>query len=92
MCSSDLALNCNAPLYEEDYEKLGTRSGACHHCHTGKCPVGVATQNPELEKRLDPEAAGRRLRNYLNALTLECQRSEERRVGKDGRWRSEAEM
>lgn len=68
-----MALNCNAPLFEEDYEKLGTRSGACHHCHTGRCPVGVATQDPELEKRLDPEAAGRRLRNYLNALTLECQ-------------------
>ena len=33
----------------------------------------MATQDPELEKRLDPEAAGRRLRNYLNALTLECQ-------------------
>lgn len=68
-----MALNCNAPLYVEDYEKLGTKPGACSHCHTGKCPVGVTTQDPELEKRLDPERAARRVRNYLKTLTLECQ-------------------
>ena len=39
-----MALNCNADLYREDYEKLGTEPGFCHHCHTGRCPVGVATQ------------------------------------------------
>lgn len=68
-----MALNCNAPLYVEDYEKLGTKPGACTLCHTGKCPVGVTTQDPELEKRLDPERAARRVRNYLATLTLECQ-------------------
>lgn len=68
-----MALNCNAPLYEEDYEALGTRPGFCHHCHTGRCPVGVTTQDPELEKRLDVEQAARRVRNYLASLTLETQ-------------------
>ena len=68
-----MALNCNAPLYEEDYEALGTRPGFCHHCHTGRCPVGVTTQDPELEKRLDVEPAARRVRNYLASLTLETQ-------------------
>ncbi len=68
-----MALNCNAPIYTEDYEALGTRPGYCHHCHTGKCPVGVATQEPELEKRLDPEHAARRVRNYLTSMTLEIQ-------------------
>ncbi len=68
-----MALNCNAPLYEEDYEALGTRPGFCHHCQTGKCPVGVTTQEPELEARLEPKAAARRVRNYLTSLTLECQ-------------------
>ena len=68
-----MALNCNAPLYEDDYEALGTRPGFCHHCHTGRCPVGIATQTPELESRLEPEAAARRLRNYLATLVLECQ-------------------
>ena len=68
-----IALNCNAPLYEEDYEALGTTPGFCHHCHTGRCPVGVATQEPELEARLDIDAAARRVRNYLSTLVLEAQ-------------------
>ena len=68
-----IALNCNADMYPEDYEKLGTAAGYCHHGHTGKCPVGVATQDPELEKRLEPELAGKRVKNYLATLTLELQ-------------------
>ncbi len=71
--ASLMALNCNAPIYIEDYEALGTLPGYCHHCHTGRCPVGVTTQDPELEARLDPEEGARRVRNYLTTLTLECQ-------------------
>lgn len=71
--ASLMALNCNAPIYIEDYEALGTKPGYCHHCHTGRCPVGVTTQDPELEARLDPEEGARRVRNYLTTLTLECQ-------------------
>jgi methylamine---glutamate N-methyltransferase subunit C len=68
-----IALNCNRSLYLEDYEKLGTAPGACHHCHTGRCPVGITTQDPELEKRLDPELGARQVRNYLSTLVLEAQ-------------------
>ena len=68
-----MALNCNAPLYLEDYEALGTHPGACNLCQTGRCPVGVTTQDPVLEARLDPEEGGRRVRNYLSTLTMECQ-------------------
>ncbi len=68
-----MALNCNAPLYEEDYTALGTTPGDCHMCHTGRCPVGITTQDPELEARLDPEEGARRVRNYLSTLTMECQ-------------------
>ena len=68
-----IALNCNAPLYEADYEALGTRPGACDRCQTGMCPVGIATQRPELEARLDSEEGARRVRNYLSVLTMECQ-------------------
>ena len=71
--ASLMALNCNAPLYLDDYEALGTRPGYCHHCHTGRCPVGITTQDPALEARLDPEEGARRVRNYLSTLTLECQ-------------------
>jgi glutamate synthase domain-containing protein 2 len=68
-----IALNCNAPLYEEDYAALGTRPGFCHHCHTGRCPVGITTHDPELESRLDVEQAARRVRNYLSTMVLEAQ-------------------
>ena len=68
-----IALNCNADMYPDDYKKLGTAAGYCHHCHTGRCPVGVATQDPKLEKRLEPELAGKRVKNYIATLTLELQ-------------------
>jgi glutamate synthase domain-containing protein 2 len=68
-----IALNCNAPLYEDDYAALGTRPGFCHHCHTGRCPVGITTQDPELESRLPVEPAARRVQNYLSTLVLEAQ-------------------
>ena len=57
----------------EDYAALGTEPGSCHHCHTGRCPVGVATQDPDLEARLDVDAATRRVRNYLATMVLEAQ-------------------
>lgn len=68
-----VALNCNRSLYVDDYKELGTVPSACHHCHTGKCPVGIATQDPELMKRLDPEEAADRAENYINSITMEMQ-------------------
>ena len=46
-------------------------AGFCHHCHTGLCPVGITTQDPDLERRLDPEWGASRVANYLRALTME---------------------
>ena len=37
-------------------------------CHTGKCPTGVATQNPWLVHGLDPELKAARLANYVVTL------------------------
>ena len=68
-----IALNCNAPLYVEDYEKLGVTPGTCRECHTGLCPVGITTQDPELSARLEVEAATERMVNFLNAMTMEIQ-------------------
>jgi glutamate synthase domain-containing protein 2 len=68
-----IALGCNRPVYVEDYHKIGTEPGFCHHCHTGRCPVGVTTQDPELERRLPPEQGARMLKNYLTTMTLELQ-------------------
>src|SRR5690606_1838335 len=55
----------------DDYAKLGTTAAAYHHMHTGYDPTGIATQDPELESRLDPEAGARRVANYLNAVNME---------------------
>jgi len=68
-----IALNCNAPLYEEDYAALGVRPGFCHHCHTGRCPVGITTQDPELMARLEVDGAADRAFNFLQSMTMELQ-------------------
>ena len=44
---------------------------ACRMCYTGKCPVGVATQDPLLRKRLDIEIGAMRVANYIKSLTEE---------------------
>jgi methylamine---glutamate N-methyltransferase subunit C len=76
-----LALGCNASSYSErsgqridvsaDYVALGTRAGHCAHCHTGRCPVGITTQDPTLEARLHSDGAATAVANYLRAITME---------------------
>ena len=39
----------------------------CRTCQTGKCNWGIATQRPELVKRLNPDIGTERLVNLLNA-------------------------
>ncbi|MBI4563444.1 MAG: FMN-binding glutamate synthase family protein [Planctomycetes bacterium] len=68
-----MALNCNKPVFVEDYKALGTEPYHCHHCHTGRCPVGITTQDPELMKRLPIDEAAERVANLLKAMTLEIQ-------------------
>ncbi len=38
-------------------------------CNTNLCPAGIATQKPELRKRLKVDHAAKRLQNYLEATT-----------------------
>ncbi|MGD8861374.1 MAG: glutamate synthase-related protein [Myxococcales bacterium] len=38
-------------------------------CHTNQCPAGIATQDPELQKKLDIDAAPQRLARFLGATT-----------------------
>ena len=69
-----MALNCNKDIPEANYpEEIGAEPGYCYNCHTGRCPVGVATQDPELRKRLDPDEAAERVYNFLHTLTIEAQ-------------------
>ena len=43
----------------------------CASCHTGRCAWGLATQDPDLTGRLDPEKGAERLINLVNAWTRE---------------------
>lgn len=79
--ASLIAMGCNAPSYtdadgaevdvREGYAAMRTRAGDCRHCHTGLCPVGIATQEEHLEARLDPQVAGTRIANYLRSMAME---------------------
>nr|MDO8100005.1 FMN-binding glutamate synthase family protein [Candidatus Njordarchaeota archaeon] len=42
----------------------------CQQCHLGRCPVGIATQDPNLRKKLDLKAA-RKVYNFITACTEE---------------------
>ena len=68
-----IAIGDNDPKWEAEYQKLGSTAGAYDDWHEGQDPAGITTQDPALMARLDPIEAGRRLRNYLNVLTLEAQ-------------------
>ena len=46
----------------------GLIAAACQQyriCGSGNCPVGIATQDPELRKRLNVEASAQRVANFL---------------------------
>ncbi len=43
----------------------------CRSCHSGKCNWGIATQRPELVKRLNPDVGAKRLVNLLEAWNHE---------------------
>jgi glutamate synthase domain-containing protein 2 len=42
-------------------------------CWSGRCQMGIATQDPELRSRLDVEAAALRVANFLNVSLAELQ-------------------
>ncbi len=43
----------------------------CGTCHNGRCPYGIATQKPELRRRINVELAAKRIENYLRAFIEE---------------------
>lgn len=42
-------------------------------CGSGNCPVGIATQDPELRARLHVDAAAKRVANFFNVTLKELQ-------------------
>ena len=48
----------------------------CHQfqdCSSGMCNWGIATQKPELTKRLDPQSAAQRIENMVRAWNKEIE-------------------
>lgn len=40
-------------------------------CNSGRCPVGIGTQDPKLRKRFNIEQSSKRLENYFNVINEE---------------------
>jgi glutamate synthase domain-containing protein 2 len=68
-----IALGDNDPKYAAAYEALGSAPGFYDQYQAGQDPAGITTQDPELQKALDPVAGGRRVANFLRVLTMEAQ-------------------
>ena len=73
-CSSDvvkaIALGADA-CYVATAALLALGCHLCRTCQTGKCNWGIATQQPELVKRLNPEIGSERLVNLMTAWNHE---------------------
>lgn len=73
-CSADvvkaIALGADA-VYIATAALVAMGCHLCQKCYTGKCNWGIATQDPYLTKRLNPNIATRRLLNLLRSWDLE---------------------
>ena len=65
-----LALGADA-VYLGTSALLALGCHLCRTCHSGKCNWGIATQRPDLVKRLNPEIGAQRLINLVEAWTHE---------------------
>ena len=65
-----LALGADA-VYIATSALLALGCHLCRSCHSGKCNWGIATQRPELVKRLNPDIGTARLVNLVNAWSAE---------------------
>ena len=75
-CSADaikaLALGADA-VYIGTAALVAVGCTLCGRCYTGKCPWGIATNDPALAKRQEPEAAAKKLVNLVRAWSREIE-------------------
>ena len=73
-CSSDIvkaiALGADA-CYVASAPLIAIGCHMCQTCNTGKCNWGIATQRPDLTRRLNPEIAYQRVINLIDAWNHE---------------------
>lgn len=67
-----IALGADA-IYTATAPLIAIGCHQCQACAQGKCNWGIATQRPELTKRLNPEIGAERIVNLINAWNHEIQ-------------------
>jgi glutamate synthase (NADPH/NADH) large chain len=53
---------------------VGNEKGRCNACNTGKCPVGICTQDQRLVSRLDVDAVAQNIVDYFLAMDNELKK------------------
>lgn len=75
-CSADvvkaIALGADA-VYIATAALIAVGCTVCQRCYTGKCPWGIATNDPYLAKRINPEIAHEKLANLIRGWGHEIQ-------------------
>ncbi|MGE4505579.1 MAG: glutamate synthase-related protein [Desulfovibrionaceae bacterium] len=75
-CAADvfkaIALGADA-VYIGTATPMSVGCTLCGRCYTGKCPWGIATNDPKLSKRQNPDIAAKRMVNLVKAWSHEIQ-------------------
>ena len=53
---------------------LGSESDRCNVCNIGVCPKGITSQDPRLDRRLDPEKVAERLVDMYVSFNTELKK------------------
>ena len=53
---------------------VGNEHGRCNSCNTGKCPMGICTQDPRLVKRLDVDKGAQKIVDYVLTFDAELRK------------------
>ena len=53
---------------------VGNEQGRCNSCNTGKCPMGICSQDPRLVKRLDVDRGAQKIVDYVLTFDKELKK------------------
>ena len=53
---------------------IGNEQGRCNSCNTGKCPMGICSQDPRLVKRLDIDRGAQKIVDYVLTFDKELKK------------------
>ena len=53
---------------------VGNEQGRCNSCNTGRCPMGICSQDPRLVKRLDVDKGAQKIVDYVLTFDKELKK------------------